>query len=377
MTEIKQKKYEIGSAWEEFKSCNDQRLDSLKKTNASDPLYEEKLQRINTELDKYKQEISDLKASIKTQTTEDKEKKDFIQYLKTGKLSMEQKAFHTGSPITEGFHLISPDKEREIRNLLLDRSPMRQLSSIQTSTNNTDTEVINLEQDGLEAKWLTRNTISTETTTSTFETKIIYSYTLYAEPKAEQKLLEDAEVDLEAWILERVIDAFSVLENESFINGDSGLEPRGILSYGINIDEFNSGINGQITADSLLNLYHELKSIYAANATFLMHRTAIQQVRLLKDTANRYIWEPGLETKGDTLFGIPLRTAVDMPVPATNSLSVAIADFKSAYRIVDRMGIKIIRDAFTEKPFVKFFITKRVGGAVIRLDAIKLLKLAA
>ena len=368
------KTYKIGNAWKEFKSCNDERLDSLKKTNTSDPLYEEKLQRINTELDKCKQEISDLKAKIKTQTTENTEKKDFINYIKTGKLNIEQKSFNTGQP-DEGYMLIPGDLEKKIVSLLLDRSPMRQLSSIQTG--NRDSKILNLEEDGLEAKWLGRNIEATETTTSTFVSQIIYSNTLYAEPKAEQRLLEDAEVDLEKWIIERVIDAFSVAENKAFIDGSGSTLPRGILTHSLSdISQFNSGINGQITADSLLNLYHELKSVYAANATFLMHRTTIQQVRLLKDTTNRYIWEPGLEIKGDTLFGIPLRTAVDMPVPAINALSVAIGDFKSAYRIVDRTGIQIIRDEFTEKPYVKFFISKRVGGAVVNYDAIKLMKLA-
>ena len=79
----------------------------------------------------------------------------------------------------------------------------------------------------------------------------------------------------------------------------------------------------------------------------------------------------------DTLLGVPVYMASDMPVAAANSLSVAVGDFQAAYQIVDRQGISILRDPFTEKPFIKFYATARVGGDVINYDAVKLMKLSA
>ncbi len=108
-----------------------------------------------------------------------------------------------------------------------------------------------------------------------------------------------------------------------------------------------------------------------------MNRAGVQQARLLKDTNDQYIWQPGLTAGApDTLNGRPVVQGSDMPAPATGTLSVAVADFSRAYKIVDRVGIRVLRDPYTEKPFVKFYSTKRVGGDVTNFEAIKLLKLS-
>ncbi len=111
---------------------------------------------------------------------------------------------------------------------------------------------------------------------------------------------------------------------------------------------------------------------------WLANRLTLRDIRKLKDTNNQYLWEPGLKVDGqDTLLGRPILTATDMPVAAANSLSVAYGDFTAGYQIVDRIGVRVLRDPFTAKPFVKFYTTKRVGGDVVNFDAIKLQKLAA
>ena len=86
---------------------------------------------------------------------------------------------------------------------------------------------------------------------------------------------------------------------------------------------------------------------------------------------------PALESPvSDVTRPVPVVTASDMPAAAASSLSVAVGDFATGYQIVDRIGIRILRDPFTDKPFVKFYTTKRVGGDVVNYEAIKLLKLA-
>jgi HK97 family phage major capsid protein len=141
----------------------------------------------------------------------------------------------------------------------------------------------------------------------------------------------------------------------------------------------DSGSDGAVTADGLIRLYYALKEDYAKNATFLMRRSVLQSVRLLKEaTTNQYLWQPGLAAgQPDTLLGVPVKAAADMPAAAGDSLSVAVGDFKRGYLIVDRTGIRILRDPFTDKPYVKFYTTRRVGGEVVNTEAIKLLKLAA
>jgi HK97 family phage major capsid protein len=206
---------------------------------------------------------------------------------------------------------------------------------------------------------------------------------MYAQPKATQKLIDDGSIDIERWIAQKVADKMARLEATSFISGNGTSQPMGILSYaagttfGSQIKQLATGTAATVTADSIVQLYYALKDDYARHATFLMHRTTVQAVRLLKEaTTNQYLWQPGLATgRPDTLLGAPVALAADMPVPAASSLSVAIADFKRAYLIVDRIGIRTLRDPFTEKPFVKFYTTKRVGGEVVNTDAIKILKL--
>ncbi len=207
---------------------------------------------------------------------------------------------------------------------------------------------------------------------------------MYAQPKATQKLIDDGSIDIEQWVARKVADKFARLEATAFISGDGTGKPTGILSYTAgtawgDIQQVVSGSDAAITGDSLLKLYYSLKDDYAKRATFLMHRSTVQAVRLLKDsTTGQYLWQPGLASgTPDTLLGVPVALAADMPVPASGSLSVALGDFKRGYLIVDRVGIRTLRDPFTAKPFVVFYTTKRVGGEVVDYEAIKLLKLSA
>jgi HK97 family phage major capsid protein len=235
----------------------------------------------------------------------------------------------------------------------------------------------------MDAAWGDETTVrSAETTSSTLGRNTIDTFELYAQPQATQKLVDDGSINIEEWVARKVADKMARLEATAFINGNGTSQPKGILTYTAGttfgqIQQINSGTSAVITADSLVNLYFSLKDDYARNATFLMHRTTVQAVRLLKDTTNQYIWQPGLSAgTPNTLMGVPVALAADMPVPAASSLSVAVGDFKRAYLIVDRIGIRTLRDPFTSKPFVKFYTTKRVGGEVINTEAVKILKLS-
>ena len=91
-----------------------------------------------------------------------------------------------------------------------------------------------------------------------------------------------------------------------------------------------------------------------------------------------YLWQPSLEAgTPSTLLGYPIAESEDMPNIAANSLSIAFGDFSRGYLVVDRVGIRVLRDPYSAKPYVLFYTTKRVGGGVQDFDAIKLLKFAA
>ena len=105
-----------------------------------------------------------------------------------------------------------------------------------------------------------------------------------------------------------------------------------------------------------------------------MNRLSVADTMYLKDGNGAYIWKPGFadDPAGSTILGLPVRMSTTMPVVAAGALSVAIADWREAYVIVDSMGVTVQRDPFTAKPFVEFYTRKRVGGDVTNFQAIKL-----
>jgi HK97 family phage major capsid protein len=101
-------------------------------------------------------------------------------------------------------------------------------------------------------------------------------------------------------------------------------------------------------------------------------------VRKRKDGSGQYLWQPPAQAGGAaSLMGFPLAEAEDMPDVAADAFAIAFGDFRRGYLVVDRVGVRVLRDPYSAKPYVLFYVTKRVGGGVQDFDAIKLLKFAA
>lgn len=395
MMEIKARVDQLGAAWEQFKSTNEKRLNEIDKRGSADPLTTQQISRLNNVIDEQKSRINKMEAAFSRPVYGDSgqsfiedsvvraHKEAFRNYLRKGTegdlCHLETKALSVGSD-PDGGYLVSPTISETVVKTVFETSPMRQISSVETISSDS-LEVIEDNDDAV-AGWTTETASITDTDTPQVAKKSIPVHELFAQPKATQKLIDDSSIDIEQWLASKIADIFSRKENTAFVSGDGIGKPRGILTYASGtswgqIEQVNSGSAGNVTADKLMELYYSLKESYATRAVFLMNRATIEQVRLLKDTTNQYIWNPGLAMGApDTLLGVPVYQAADMPVPASGSLSVAVGDFKSAYQIVDRAGIRVLRDPFTDKPFVKFYSTKRVGGDVVNFEAIKLMKLS-
>lgn len=379
-------------AWENFKSINDQIINNKQQKGSVDPLLSQQLVRINDYLDDYKSRIDVLETSISRPSNgrddfvshhNNEHKNAFNYYLKSGNDSnlskIEQKSLSASSD-NDGGYLITRQTSKDIIRALGEISPMRALASCE-QISGSSLDIIE-DYDKAEAGWTGESQEINDTDTPKINKRSIPVFELYAQPSATQKLIDDASIDIEKWVANKLVSSFVKLENQAFIKGDGLSSPRGILTYanGNNwgeIQQVKSNIEGGINTDSLFDLYFSLKEQYCANASFLMNRVSLHMVRTLKDkTTGRYLWNPSL-TDGtpDSLLGIPVHESSDMPTIEKNSLSVAIADFKNAYKIVDRAGIRVLRDPYTFKPFVKFYTTKRVGGDVVNFEAIKLLKM--
>lgn len=394
ISEITDRVASLGNAWEQFKQINDARLNEIERKGNADPLYNEHLGNISMALDNYKSRLDTIETvynrpllgddiNVKSTASHSEYSKAFRNYLRKGMdgglEALQTKALSVGSD-PDGGYLVTPHMSSKIVQSIFETSPMRQLAAVETISSDV-LELID-DHDQAAAGWTSETGAITETSTPTLAKRNIPTHELYAQPKATQKLVDDSAIDIESWLSGKIADIFSRKENTAFISGNGVGQPRGILTYasGTNwgqIQQINSGSSGAVTADAIINLFYALKDAYSKRANFLMNRTVVQSVRLLKQaTTNQYMWQPGLAAGApDTLMGVPVQMAADMPVAAANSLSIAVGDFQAAYQIVDRKGINILRDPFTEKPFVKFYATKRVGGDVVNYEAIKLMKL--
>jgi HK97 family phage major capsid protein/HK97 family phage prohead protease len=295
-------------------------------------------------------------------------------FIRSGDATMLQTKAALTSENERAGYTIPAEFNKKILGAMEVISPMRKLCSIETISSNV-LELL-IEDTKFSCGWVAEAGERAETDSGRILKKQIHIHELYAQPKATQRLLDDEEVNIENWLLEKLRDSFAKAENESFITGNGNGKPRGILTYGgdIQVVKSRESDQGGFDFDDLLSLINALPDQYSRNTSFLMHRSTLTHIRKLKDATGRFIWQPSAVIgQPDTIFGIPVYSCEEMPIMERNSTPVALADFKSTYKIVDRRDISMMRDPYTEKPFVKFYATKRVGGDVVNANAIKLL----
>ncbi len=386
ISQIVNKVDSLANTWEHYKAANDEKLRQIEKKGQVDNFTEQKIHNINSSLEEYKSRLNQIEVSLQRpeysaveSVSNSEHKHAFINYLRKGNeqalQSFEQKSLSSAVDSDGGF-LVEPQISKQIIKRVQTNSVMRQLASHEEIS----TEVLEIleDQDSTDAGWVSETEERKETKTPTLNKKYIRVHELYAQPRATQKLIDDARIDLEKWIVEKISDKFTATENHSFIYGDGKNQPKGILAQDNSAVESLLSKSEAIAAEDIINLYYSLGAEYASKGTFLLHRNTLQILRGLKSpTTGQYLWAPGLALGApDTLLGVPVVESLDMPLPQKGNCLIAFADFKSAYKIVDRSGIRMLRDPYTDKPFVKFYATKRVGGDVINSSAIKLLKIS-
>ncbi|HEV7337027.1 MAG TPA: phage major capsid protein [Bosea sp. (in: a-proteobacteria)] len=286
----------------------------------------------------------------------------------------EQKAMMVGSDPDGGF-LVPTQTSARIITKVYETSPIDELATHETVS--TDALEIAIDTDEAGAGWVGETEARPETSTPQVGVQRIPVHEIYAKPKVTQQLLEDAGVDVEAWLGRKVAEKFARMRALAFISGDGIKKPRGILTYSAGsagargtVAQIPSGNASALTADGLITLMFSLKDRYLANANWLMKRGSVASVMLFKDSQGQYIWRPGLqEGQPSMLLGHSIRRADDMPAVAAGTLPVAFGDFRAAYTVVDRLGIRVLRDPYSSKPFVEFYTRARVGGDVVDFEA--------
>jgi HK97 family phage major capsid protein len=426
-----------GKAWEEFKKTNDELIKAKAEGKAVADL-EAKLEKIGKEMDG----IAEVKAEIEKITTRlnrkglndgggagdvdlstetksfnvsrrafssqhvDRDltvdeykdyKSAFFKFARSGKLesleSNERKAMSAGDDANGGYLLPTPTVGRVVQKLF-ELSPIRQLASVV----NISTQALEGIYDNDEASvgYVGETAPRPNTSTPVLGKYRIEAWEQYANPKITQTLIDDAAIDVEAWLADKISNKFARFEGSEFINGTGVNHIRGFNQYPFasgtgagaddtsrpwgTIQDIKTGVNGDfattLPADILFDLIQAFKSYYLNGASFVTTREVIAKIRKFKEaTTNAYMWQPGL-AKGtpDTLLGYPIVNAQDLPKLSANDHALWLANWKEAYTIVDRQGMRTLRDNLTDKPNVQFYTTRRTGGGVLNFEAIKAVK---
>lgn len=385
-----------------------------------DPLITEKLDKLNAAIDakheageKLRQEmqaeINKLKLAGEQKadkngvilTPEQVEYKRALNvYFRSGKggkseqlSELEEKAMSVSSN-PDGGYFVTPDVTGRIVTKIFETSPLRPFASVQTITTDAFDGFTDLNE--ADAGWVTEAGSRTATTTPQIGKWTVPVHEMYANPGATQKLLDDASVDVEAWLAGKIADKMLRLENAAFVTGNGVGKPRGFASYTTAAtadasrawgtpEHVATGSNGSFGTDpngvnKLISLFHAMKDHFIPGAAWYMNRTTLGALRTILEssTVGKYIFIPSFQAGlPDQFLGLPIRKMQDMATyTTTGALAICLANMAEAYQIVDRVGFRVLRDPFTNKPYVHFYTTRRVGGDVINFEALKFLYMA-
>ncbi len=352
---------------------------------------EEKLQKLEQKIS-CKMNISSGRPGYDLKTGEEGEisQKAFTAFLRKGDGNVETKALSRGEE--PGSYMLPHPVQERITHHLETGSTFRSIARVMNISSGS-AEII-LDRNLPNVGWVGETEERGETQAPTLAKMTIPVHEIYAKPKATQTLLDDSVVNLEDWLVSRVAEKMVRLENEAFILGDGDKKPKGFLAYETvekaawewgKIEHLKTGVEGGFQedagADTLLDLMERLKTQYLAGSMWIMSRSAHTVVRKLMDhTTGHHLWQPSLaEGAPATLLGYPVLVLDEMPalVAKRASKSIAFGNFKEAYQIVDRLNMNVLRDPYSAKPYVEFYVTKRVGGDVINFEAIKVLNFAS
>lgn len=394
---------EVRRAFEAFRETNDERFAQIEQRLSVDVLAEEKLARIEGALDDARRRLDrvsldaarprlDGKAAETKDVALDEHKQAFRAYARSGEASglkaLEAKALSSGSG-PDGGYLVPAPAERELLRRMAQISPIRAISSVREISSNQLKKAFSIS--GPAAGWTAETGVRAQGATQQLAELTFPAMELYAMPAATQTLLDDAAVDVEQWIAEEVDAVFAEQEGAAFVNGDGVNKPTGFLaaakstiaawSWG-KLAYVPTGAAGAFAAsnpsDALVDLIYALKAGYRQNASFVMNRKTQSAIRKFKDSTGAYLWQPPSAVgQPATLMNFPVVEAEDMPDVAADSFAIAFGDFRRGYLVVDRLGVRVLRDPYSSKPYVLFYTTKRVGGGVQDFDAIKLMKFGA
>jgi len=389
----------LAVAFEAFKTKHTEELKQISERGSADVITAEELQRINTALTELQTAVDDqakIQAAAKLGDgavigdikADPEYSAAFKAHMRKGDRAPAdiQAAMSKGTD-TDGGYLAPIEWDRTIGEKLKRISPMRSNSRVITISVAGFKKYFSDRAVG--SGWVGETAARPATSTPQIGVLDFTPGEIYANPAISQQLLDDAALDIEQWLTSEVDVEFARQEGIAFLSGDGANKPYGILTYVTGaanaarhpygaITVSNTGSAAALTGDGFVDLMYSLPSEFAANAKLYINRQSLGAARKLKDGQGNFLWQPTYAMgEPQTLNGAPIVEMPDMPVIAAGNIAALYGDMEATYLVVDRIGIRVLRDPYTNKPFVHFYVVKRVGGGVHNPEPMKALKVSA
>jgi HK97 family phage major capsid protein len=427
--EIKSAIDRLAEAHEAYKETNDKRLAALEKGDKSTAAdLAAKLEKIDGDVSKFAKlkeqlerehefnreriEMLEARASNPKKTAVDLLKDEYSETFKGWirakgqdasleakmqqlgkKAAAEHKDVTIGSP-SGGGYAVPEEIGRQIEAMELKFSPVRGLVKVVQTGSSDYKELVSTR--GSSSGWVGEAGSRSATDTSLLREVVPTHGELYAYPQVSEWALDDVFFNVEQWLTDEVAAEFAYQEGAAVISGNGSSKPTGMLNttpvltadfasplraaaayqyIACDTDDDDSPAAPGIRGDALIDVVYTLNSAYRAGASWIMNSLTTGSVRKLKTSDGQYLWAPGLVAgQPNSLLGYPVNTWEQMPDVGLAAFPVGFGDWRRAYLLVDRVGLRITRDNVTNPGFVRFYVRRREGGIVLNNDAAKFLR---
>lgn len=300
----------------------------------------------------------------------------FFQALRRGlpRMAPEQRALVEN---TAGEILVPEDLEAEIIRATPALTVVRQMASQRTLTTN---RVRRRSLDEVTVGWgkLETGTALADSMPDTPTEEYTYVEDLYGLAKVGEDELDDSDVNLEAFIRDSFARACGEAEDTGFTagTGHANQQPVGFMTAGGGVSTVAAAAAAAIAVDDMKALIYAVPAQYRRNGRFALASSTELALSILKDGNNNYLWQPSVQAgRPNTFLGYALENQEDIAAVAASARSVAFGDFNAGYRVYDRLGmtVKVLDQLYAEDGMIGWKIRKRVGGDVVRPDALRIL----
>jgi len=188
-----------------------------------------------------------------------------------------------------------------------------------------------------------------------------------------EELLQDAVVNLEAFVASNIGRKFALLLENAFVNGNGVNQPTGVTD-GSALGVTAAGA-AAVTFDEVQNLFYSLKESYRQNGQWLMSTTVVAALRQLTYSGGTqsYIWEPNMaEGSPDTILGRPVVISDSANAMTTGLKPILFGDL-SYYYIAYNAGVSIQRldELYAANGLIGIRGSLRVDGKLTQSEAVK------